>query len=118
MKPKKDKKAASHAGTKPPPPPRRRKSAKPPHNAIEREYTCLEELIYLIANEPRPWKKEGEVIQVTHLERMYRQRIEKALAGDPKEVRELLRLMIAHPSLGRSHKTEWVLEIHGPSANA
>lgn len=117
MKPnsdRKDKKSTSKRRA----PGARRKAPKPPHNAREREFTCLTELIYLIANEPRPWNKQGDLVQVSRIERMYRQRVEKALTCDPKEVREILELMIKHPGLGRSHKTEWVLEIHGPSANA
>jgi hypothetical protein len=59
----------------------------------------------------------GKEVEISWAERSLRLTIDRALAGNRRDLAQLLRLMIEHPSISGSYQERHVTFIRGPLAN-
>ncbi len=75
-------------------PPRR------PHNAkVDRDFDDIHELTRRLGSEMKRVTLNGEAIQMTWTERSLRLLVDRALAGNRRDLAQLLRVMIDHPNV-------------------
>jgi hypothetical protein len=65
----------------------------------------------------KPVTINGKVVEISWAERSMRLMIDRALAGNRRDLAQLLRLMIEHPSISGSYRERQVTFIRGPLAN-
>ena len=94
------------------------KKGRRPHNAApEPTVENLEELVRLIGNEPRKVTKDGQEVTMSHTEATFRLLVEAAVAGKPRAVSDMIKLMIKYPMSIRKYRTEIIVRFNGALAN-
>lgn len=89
-----------------------------PHNARDgREFGSVAELIQSLGAEIKQVKVNGAEVEMTWAERSFRLTIERALAGNRRDLAQLLRLMIDYPQIGTSYRERAVFFIRGVLCN-
>ena len=99
--------------------PSRFKRGRKPHNAAPAtEHENVAELVQSVGSEPRKVLVAGRTVEMSRAERMLRLQIERAMQGKARDVTDVLRLMVKHPDMGCSFRTELVIVISGMDAHA
>ena len=76
------------------------KKGRRPHNASRgHQFESLGELVEKIGAETRRVNVDGKEVQMSRAERLARLTIDRAISGDRRDLAQMLRLMIEHPSL-------------------
>jgi hypothetical protein len=71
-----------------------------PHNALKgQEFGDVGDLIRNLAAEAKRVTIDGEEVEMSWAERSFRLTIERAIAGNRRDLAHLLRLMIKYPSI-------------------
>lgn len=84
-----------------------------PHNAARSEYASFNELLSLIAAEPRTALVGGEQVTMSRSERLLRLMLDRALQGKVREVTKLLQMMARSPGVAATFRDEWVTVVSG-----
>ena len=99
--------------------PRKSSSRNPrrPHNARKaEEFANIAELVRRLAAEKKRVTINGKEVEMSWAERSFRLTVERALAGNRRDLAQLLRLMIEHPSISGSFRERRVIFIRGDLA--
>jgi len=89
-----------------------------PHNARTINYASFDELLALIAAEPRSAMVGDEQVIMPRGERLLRLMLDRALQGHARDVIKLLQLMANSPSIAATFREERVTVISGVLARA
>ncbi len=85
-------KSTSRKGTGKPP--------RQPHNAkVDRDFDDIHELTRKLGSEMKRVTLNGEAVEMTWAERSLRLLVDRALAGNRRDIAQLLRVMIDHPNV-------------------
>ncbi len=81
-----------------------------PHNARRGEdHSTVAELVCRLAAEKKRVSINGKEVEMSWAERSFRLTVDRALAGNRRDLAQLLRLMIEHPSVGGSYRERTVI---------
>lgn len=84
-----------------------------PHNAKTANYASFDELLALIAAEPRNAFLGDEQVTMPRGERLLRLMLDRALKGHPRDVTKLLQMMAKNPATAATFRDEFVTVIGG-----
>jgi hypothetical protein len=91
--------------------------ARKPHNSRPAaDYAGLGDILKKIGGERQTVSQAGEMVEMSRAERTLRLLVGRALEGKARDVAQLLRLMMKHPSISKSCREETVIFINGPMA--
>jgi hypothetical protein len=83
------------------------KKGREPHNASTgEEFGNIAELVRRLAAETKRVRINGDDVAMSWAERSFRLAIDRALAGSRRDLAQLLRIMIDHPSIARSYRVQ------------
>ena len=88
------------AGAKRPP--------RKPHNAKTSDYGGFQDLLALIAEEPRRGKIDGKDVTISRAEALLRAMVDRAISGKTRELTKLLQMMAKDPGLAAKSPTKTI----------
>ncbi|MGI8705822.1 MAG: hypothetical protein ACR2JJ_08535 [Sphingomicrobium sp.] len=95
------------------------KSGRRPHNARKgEEFGSIAELICRLGAEMKRVTINGKEVEMSWAERSFRLTVDRALTGNRRDLAQLLRLMIEHPSISGSYRERQVYYFRGALARA
>jgi hypothetical protein len=81
-----------------------------PHNAGKgEEFSSTADLVRILAAEKKRVTIDGKEVEISWAERSFRLTIGRALGGNRRDLAQMLRLMIQHPSIGASYRERHVI---------
>lgn len=89
------------------------KQRRKPHNARRVDYGSTDELLAQIAAEPRTVRVGEREVTMPRIELLWRVRVARALAGNVRELKHLLRIMAKRPALAATFREEFVTVVSG-----
>lgn len=94
------------------------RAGREPHNARRgAEFGNVAELARILAAETKMVTVNGQEVQMAWAERSFRLTIDRALAGNRRDLAQLLRLMIEYPSISDTRREKCVYFVRGALAN-
>lgn len=88
-----------------------------PHNAGKGEdFGNIAELVKRVGGETKRVTVNGQEARMSWIERSFRLTLDRALAGNRRDLALLLRLMMEHPSISGSYRERQVIFIRGKMA--
>lgn len=94
------------------------KKSRRPHNATTgAEFSSIAELVEKLGAEKKRVTINGEEIEMSWAERSFRLTVDRAIAGNRRDLAHLLRLMIEHPQISRSYREHKIIFIRGAIAD-
>lgn len=88
------------------------KSARRPHNARKGEdFADIGELMQKLAAETKRVVIDGKEVEMSWGERSFRLTVERALSGNRRDLAQVLRLMIKHPSVSGTYRLREIIII-------
>jgi hypothetical protein len=89
-----------------------------PHNAkTGHEFESLHELVNKLGAEKKLANRDGEVVEMAWAERSFRAMVDRALAGNRRDLAQLLRHMIEHPRVSNRRATRAQYFVRGALAH-
>jgi hypothetical protein len=95
-----------------------RSARRKPHNAKTADYGNFEDLLALIADEPRKANIDGEDVTITRVEALLRAMVDRAASAKSRELIKLLQMMAKDPGLAAKSPTTTIIHIGAALANA
>ena len=101
-------------------PPKNRKSAprRRPHNVPRERYESFDELLVKIAHEPRKAILGEEEVTMSRLEFLLRTVVDRAMAGQVREMTLILKVLADHPGLAATARTQIITVVGSALAGA
>jgi hypothetical protein len=94
-----------------------RRAPRKPHNAKTAEYATFNELLGMIADQPRKAKIAGQEVTMTRTEVLLRVLVERATQGKVREIKQLLQMMARDPGLAANSRTHVQIFLNGALAH-
>jgi hypothetical protein len=94
-----------------------RRAPRKPHNAKTAEYATFNELLGMIADQPRKATIAGREVTMTRAEALLRVMVERAMQGKVREIKQVLQMMARDPGLAANSRLQTHIFINGSLAN-
>lgn len=93
------------------------KKGRRPHNARKEEFGDIAELVRKLGSEKKFATINGTEVEMSWAERSFRLTVDRAIAGQRRDLAALLRLMIKHKNIGGSYREHTVIYVSRALAN-
>lgn len=97
--------------------PNRPSTNRRPHNARIADYYSFNELLNIVADEPRKATIAGKEVSMTRTEALLRVTVDRALQGKTRDMIKLLQMMAKDPGLAATSRTQTIYFFNGHLAN-